>query len=111
MVVGNPPPILEDTVSTTQAFWDPMLGVKAQIVLSRTVLLGLYGSVGGFGVGDASDFAWDFMYLNSFRISHTIAINAGFRSFGYDRTEGSGDDELKTVVKVLGPLIGATFGF
>jgi hypothetical protein len=65
--VGDPPPQLEGNLVTTQDWWDPMLGVKARIILSWRVLLGVYASGGGFGIGDASKFSWDFIYVNTFQ--------------------------------------------
>ena len=65
--VGDPPPQLEGNLVTTQDWWDPMLGVRARFILSRRVFLGVYASGGGFGIGDASKFSWDFIYVNTFK--------------------------------------------
>jgi hypothetical protein len=97
--------------ATTERWWDPMVGVRARIILSRWVLLGIQGSIGGFGIGNASDISTDFLYVNTFKVSNLISVTAGFRSFRYDRTDGEGDDELKTTVLVLGPLLGVSFVF
>ena len=109
--IGDGPLVLEDQFETTQSWWDPMIGVKARIFISRSVLLGLYGSVGGFGIGSASDISTDFLYTNTFKISRVFSVTAGFRSFHYDRTDGEGEDEVKTKVTVLGPLLGVSFVF
>lgn len=111
LVIDPDPPLLEGNVKTVQNWWDPMLGVKARIILSRTVLLGLSASGGGFGVADASDFSWDFIYTNSFKVSKLITVTAGFRSFQYKRTDGEGPEEVNTKVAVNGPLIGVSFIF
>ena len=65
-----------------------MLGVKARIILNRSVLLGLSLSGGGFGIGNASTYSWDFAYINTFKVSRLLSVSAGFRSFRYKRTEG-----------------------
>jgi len=88
-----------------------MLGVKARIILSRKRLLGVYGSGGGFDIGNASKFSYDFLYLNTFKVSKLISITAGFRSFRYDRVDESGETESETTVRVTGPLLGASFVF
>ena len=88
-----------------------MLGVKARILLSRSVLLGLSLRGGGFGIGNASTYSWDFAYINTFKASNLISVTAGFRSFQYKRTDGEGDSEVETKVHVLGPLVGVSFVF
>jgi len=105
------PPLVEDRFLTEQSWWDPMIGVKARIILSRSVLLGLNLSGGGFGVGNASDSSWDFAYTNSFKVSKLITVTAGFRSFMYKRVDGEGESEVATKVHVLGPLLGLSFIF
>ena len=109
--INGGPLVLENEFETSQSWWDPMIGVKARIFLSRSVLLGLYGSIGGFGIGSASDISTDFVYTNTFKVSRVVLVTAGFRSFHYSRTDGEGDDELKTKVTVLGPLLGVSFVF
>jgi len=109
--LGDGPLVIEDEFTTKQSWWDPMVGAKARIFLSRSVLLGLNASVGGFGIGDASDISTDFMFSNTFKVSRVISVTAGFRSFHYDRTDGEGEDEVTTKVTVLGPLIGVSFVF
>ena len=109
LAVGDRPPLIEGRLDETQDWWDPMLGAKARIILSRKVLLGLSASGGGFGIGDASDYSWDFVYTNTFKVSRLLLITAGYRCFQYKRTEGEGDDELETRVSVIGPLLGVSF--
>lgn len=111
VVVNNPPPVVEGQFGTTQDWWDPMLGVKARILLSRSVLLGLSLSGGGFGIGNASQSSWDFAYVNTFKVSHLLSVTAGFRSFLYKRTDGEGESEVESKVHVLGPLVGVSFVF
>ena len=104
-------PILEDMISAKQKWWDMMLGVKTTISLSRAVLLGAWFNVGGFGIGKSSKFAFDFTYLNSFRVSRLITINAGFRTFRYRREDTNNGETLSTRVNVLGPFLGVSFIF
>ena len=102
-------PVLEGSVEEPQSWWDPMLGVRTTISLAPKVLLSSWISFGGFGIGNSSKFAYDFTYLNAFRVSRLITINAGFRNFRYERVDGSGADELETRVNVLGPFLGVSF--
>ncbi len=105
------PPLVEDTFAEKQDWWDPMIGAKARFVLSKSVLLGVSLSGGGFGIGDASKYSWDFIYINTFKVSKLISVTAGFRSFRYKRVDGEGEDELETTVSVVGPVIGMSFVF
>ena len=104
-------PIFEDTIEQPQDWWDMMLGVKTTISLSERVLLSSWIKFGGFGIGNSSKITHDFVYLNAFRVSKLITINAGFRNFRYRRVDGEGDAELETRVNVLGPFLGLSFIF
>ena len=84
-------------------------GLLACAELQLLPLLFVLGSFGGFGIGNSSKFAYDFTYLNAFRVSRLITINAGFRNFRYRRVDGEGADELETRVNVLGPFLGVSF--
>ena len=87
-----------------------MLGVKTKFVLSDKVMLGVNFNVGGFGIGDSSKFAYDFTYVNNFRVLNWMSVNAGFRSFSYKRVDDKGTpDEFNTTVHVLGPFLGVSF--
>ena len=104
-------PILEDMINQKQEWWDMMLGVRTTISLSRAVLLGAWINFGGFGIGNSSKFAYDFTYLNAFRVSRLITINAGFRNFRYRREDVNNGQTLSTRVNVLGPFLGVSFIF
>ena len=100
---------IDDEIIEPQDWWDWMIGAKMRFILSKKVLLGVSLSGGGFGIGNSTEFSYDFTYSNSFVISKLILINAGFRSFKYDRIDGVAENEIKTTVNVVGPLIGVTF--
>ena len=104
-------PVSEGSIVESQNWWDLMLGLRTNIALAPRVLLSSWISFGGFGIGDSSQFAYDFTYLNAFRVSRLITINAGFRNFRYRRVDGEGDSELETRVNVLGPFLGVSFIF
>lgn len=100
---------IEGSVGEKQDWWDLMLGLKTHIILSKSVLLSIGGDVGGFGIGNSSKFAWDINYANTFKVSDLIMVTAGYRSFHYNRIDGTGTDELKTKVHAYGPFIGVSF--
>jgi len=101
--------IIETSETIPQEWWDLMLGVKTKFVLSDKVNLGVNFNVGGFGIGNSSKFAYDFTYVNNFRVLKWMSINAGFRNFYYSRVDEEGtSEEFTTKVNVLGPVLGVS---
>lgn len=109
--INNPPPLVEGSIKEPQAWWDLMLGVKSRIFLSESVLLGITGNIGGFGIGNSSKLSWDFTYANTFKVSNLISVTAGYRAFKYNREDGEGDERLETTVHAFGPMLGVSFVF
>lgn len=105
------PKPIEGGINEPQAWWDLMVGLKARIFLSESVLLGITGNIGGFGIGNSSKLAWDFTYVNTFKVSNLISVTAGYRTFKYKREDGEGDEKLETTVHAFGPLLGVSFIF
>ena len=102
--------IIESSENIPQEWWDLMLGVKTKFVLSDKVNLGVNFNVGGFGIGNSSKFAYDFTYVNNFRVLDWMSVNAGFRNFYYTRKDNEGTaEEFTTKVNVLGPILGVSF--
>ncbi len=101
----------EDNISIPQEWFDLMIGMNAKFILNKNVLLGVGLNIGGFGIGNSSKFAYDFTYINNFKVSKWLSVNAGFRNFRYRRIDGEGADEVETKVNVLGPMLGVTFIF
>jgi hypothetical protein len=110
-VVINDVSVLDGQVNEKQEWWDLMVGTKAKFVLNQSVYLGIWLNVGGFGIGNSSKWSQDFTYLNSFKVSNLLTVNAGFRNFKYRRVDGEPGNELETKVAVTGPLLGLSFVF
>ncbi len=107
LLIENYP--IEGQINEKQDWWDLMLGTKTNFILSKSVLLSISGDIGGFGIGNSSQLSWDLNYANTFKVSDLILVTAGYRSFRYNRTDGTGDNELKTKVHAYGPFIGVSF--
>lgn len=104
--------IIEGSETIPQEWWDLMVGAKTKFVLSDKVMLGVNFNAGGFGIGNSSKFAYDFIYVNNFRVLDWMSVNAGFRNFYYKRIDEEGTaDEFTTKVNVLGPFLGVSFIF
>ncbi len=90
---------------------DPLLGVIVSAAAGRRVRATAGATIGGFGVGSASDFTWSAYATFSFLTSKRWSFSLGYRFLGWDRTTGSGDDEVRTDLTMAGPLIGASYTF
>ena len=105
---------IDTTISNStylpQNWWDMMVGIKTQFILNDKVNLLVNFDVGGFGIGNSSKFAYNFTYVNNFRVLNWLSVDAGFRSFYYNRTDfdEATQSDINTKVNVLGPLLGVT---
>jgi len=102
-------PIVE-TGSTGQTWWDPVLGLGMHFPVTPNVGFLVRATGGGFGIGNASDYMWDAEFSSLFKVSSRLMISAGYRQFKYSRKDGSGEDEVKQTVTVVGPALGLSFG-
>lgn len=92
-------------IAPEQTFLDPIIGLRANAVLSdRWSLLG-YGDVGGFGVG--SDLTWQAAVTVNYRATDRLFISAGWRELYVDYD----DDGTAFDGSMAGPVIGATWTF
>ncbi len=98
------------TEKTGQTYWDPVLGLAMHFPVTPKVGFSIRATGGGFGIGNASDYIWDAEFMALFRLSNRFLISAGYRQFKYDRTDGSGSDEVRQTVTVTGPAIGLSIG-
>jgi len=102
-------PIVE-TGETGQTWWDPVLGLSMHFPVTPRVGFLIRATGGGFGIGNASDYMWDAEFASLFKVSSRLMISAGYRQFKYSRKDGSGEDEVKQTVTVIGPAIGLSIG-
>ena len=109
ITLNDPPPLIEDQIKNNQYWWDPMIGVKGRVFLNQSVMLGINAGYGGFGIGSASKYTWDFLFSNTFKVSKLILITTGFRAFKYKRSDPGDEGEIETKVTVAGPVLGMSF--
>lgn len=108
IIPGDPP--VSDTISIGQAWWDPVAGLGLHFPVTRIVSFMIRGTVGGLGIGDASDYMWDGEVSALFRVGRWFLVSAGYRQLQYSRTEGEGEDTVSQTVSIFGPQIGLTIG-
>lgn len=89
-------------VSESSWWIDPIVGFRALVDPCARLRLSLAGNVGGFGIGSASDFAWEATALAFLRVSDRVSLGAGYRAQGLER-ERSG---LEVDLTLHGPIVG-----
>ena len=95
--------------SSTQVWFDPLIGGRLTVPGLGRWRLSLQGHVGGFGVG--STFAWQLLPAAAWRASQLIEVQLAYRVIGVDYTTGSGAQEFRYDVTTFGPQFGIAFRF
>jgi hypothetical protein len=106
--IGNGDPrkhILEDQR------WDPIVGVRVDYRFSNRWSFKFRGDIGGFGIGNAAQFAWNVFPLFEYRLSHLATLDFGYRALDVDIVEGQGADRSGYEMLLSGPVIGVAFRF
>lgn len=94
------------------ALWaDPQLGVVVEGRPWERFSFLLGGSVGGFGIGSASCFAWSGALEGSWHLGDHWSAVVGYRALGFDRDFHSGKIEGNLDVAMHGPLLGLSYRF
>lgn len=98
--------------SADKQWVDPIVGAKLNCPISEDWRVSVNGDVGGFGV--ESDLTWSatgvFGYnFDLFSVPATVLF--GYRAYGWDYSEGSGDDRFEWDVIQHGPIIGLSLRF
>lgn len=95
--------------TSTQEWWDPIVGANISLPVGDSFSLNFRGDVGGFGVG--SDLTWQaFPFLN-WQCTETCSMQAGYRWVYTDYETGSGLSRFKYDITTHGLQVGITFQF
>ena len=86
-------------------WWDPVIGVRGQIPLTRSLTAEGIADIGGFG--DGSQFTWEIFAGLGYAISERFSANAGFRYVSIDYDGGNAELDLN----MYGPVLGFTVRF
>ena len=90
---------------------DPIVGARVTAGLTDKLSLRVRGDIGGFGIGSASDLAWNVVAVLEYRLSRRISIGAGYRILDVDYEKGSGLRLFEYDVTTSGPVVGLAFHF
>jgi hypothetical protein len=82
-----------------------MIASRARFPLSDKWGVGLYGDVGGFGVG--ADLSWQLLGTVQYDINDRWRLLGGWRHFYAKQTKNNWDVH----VKLDGPILGVTYRF
>ncbi|MEN6519851.1 MAG: hypothetical protein ABFD46_01685 [Armatimonadota bacterium] len=94
-----------------QSWIDPFIGARLTRRLSDQWTFWTRGDIGGFGIGDASDFTWNLVLGFQYILSDMWELNLGWRWLDYDHDTGSGNSRFEYDVLLDGPFIGFTYNW
>jgi len=95
----------------SQEWLDPIIGARYKWKISRKWMLSLRGDIGGFDIGDASDFTWNLIGLIKFQPWKHVSFFGGYRALYQDYETGSGLNKFKFDMLMHGPALGVDFIF
>jgi hypothetical protein len=90
---------------------DPIVGGRVFYDVTEKVSVGLRGDIGGFGVGNSSDFAWNILAAIGYDINQNMTLWAGYRHLDVDYDDGSGSDLFVLDAEISGPIVGLAIRF
>jgi hypothetical protein len=97
------------SASRTETWVDPLIGVRTNFPLSRTIDLTVQADVGGFGI--ASDYAVQAWPALGFRLGNSSKAILGYRAIYVKYESGAGLDRFVYDVLTHGPTAGVQFRF
>jgi opacity protein-like surface antigen len=95
------------TVGEWEAWVDAIVGARIGIDLSKTVVFGIQGDVGGFNIGNSSDFAWSQITSLGWDFSENMTLYVGYKFLDFKRDVG--DNEIK--IQIRGPFLATSLRF
>lgn len=90
-----------------ESWVDGVVGGRLAIDLSKTVVLGIQGDVGGFNIGQSDKFAWSQITSLSWRFSDSMSLALGYKFLDIKREIGDTTIDLQ----LRGPFIATSVRF
>jgi len=110
---GLPPLIPPTQVATggIDEWYEPLVGARFGMGLSRKFGVAINGNLGGFGIGDAANLTWTLSLLVDWRFGKKWSAAFGWRTQSVDDISGSGVDRNGSRIVTTGPLVGFVYSF
>lgn len=91
-----------------QSWVDGIVGARIGIDLSRTVVLGIQGDVGGFNIGNSNKFAWSQITSLTWDCTDSVSLSLGYKFLDVKR-EPNSDNTLD--LQLRGPFVASFYRF
>jgi hypothetical protein len=98
-------------VDYNNQYFEPFLGARLGLWLTRKFLITLKGEAGGFGLVADDHVDCDFEGLAGYRVHKNIYLYAGYRARGSWYNLGEGLAQIMASGWVHGPVVGVTYTF
>jgi opacity protein-like surface antigen len=86
---------------------DGLVGARLFVDLSKTVVLGVQGDVGGFNIGQSDNLAWSQITSLSWAFSDSMSLSLGYKFLDFRRE--SGDSTIN--IQLRGPFVATSVRF
>jgi hypothetical protein len=93
-------------VEQRSEWFDPLVGIRVRSDVTETISLFGLADLGGFGIGEASDLAWQGVLGGQWRFAKPVSLLLAYRALGLDRSGGNVDRFI-----LHGPLLGLAVHF
>ncbi len=90
---------------------DPIIGARLRVPFCQHLTGQVRGDLGGFGIGDASQFTWNIEATLEYQMSQHVSLMAGYRWLDIDRSSQSQDHNFGCNLSLTGPIIGLAIDF
>jgi hypothetical protein len=109
--IDGPLGFVDINVDDSQDWVDPIVGARIQGYLTKKLVVSLRGDVGGFDMGNTSDFAWNVVASVGYELSERMTLLFCYRFLDVDYDDGSGNDRFEYDVQMDGPAIALSIKF
>ena len=89
-----------------ESWFESAIGLRGFVRLTDRWSLAARGDVGGFSLGEASQFTWQGMGFIGFHVSESVKLFGGYRFYSINYNEGFDFKE-----RIMGPVVGAAIHF